>query len=1166
MSDMNIDRLIIEVDASAERASKSLDKLASSIKNLAPALNRVKSFSNFVKELQELSYASGRIKVTTDNLNALTSVLTKLNGVKLKLTNVINGISRLGEVARSVPDMAGAASNINLFASAIAPLSTVPKINIGSLVNNLTKLGPAISALNSVDMGTFGSNISQFATAVSGLGTLKSGGFGTLIKGLEKIPELNASLDSSQIKTFAAHIREITAALQPLFTEVTKNEAGLVALNGIISANVKATGNMASANAAAQKSFTSIRSSITSVTSKIRTSYATIIATVFALKRIEGTLNEALKSSNEFIENLNLFTVTMGKGADEAYKYAEAVNELLGIDTSSWIRNQGVFMQIVSGFGVVSDKAQLMSKNLTQIGYDISSFYNIDIETAMQKVQSGIAGELEPLRRLGYALDAATLQQIAFEHGITQNINTMTQAQKSQLRYTAILEQSQNVMGDMARTIVTPANAMRILAQQTEQLKRSVGNIISVIAAKLIPYLQVFVRLLKEVADRIADFMGFELPKIDYSNLGDGLSSIADEADAATDALEALEEAKNFLAGFDEMERIPSVNDKASSAADTGTGFDLDIELPQYDFLADLEKSTDDLMVRVREKLSKFFEPLKVAWDAAKEWINGIDFQPFKDALQEVKDALEPFGKDIGDGIKWVWDNVLEPISKWTMEKAVPAVLSLLAAALRLLRSAAKKLKKPGKWLWEKFLQPLGKFTGDTIIKFLGDFKDLLNDITDVLDGNKSLGEFVADLNSLQIAIIGITAIFTGNALIGGIQKIIGFFGTLGAKIAAIPAGLLGALAALAAFLEGWNLGKAIYEKWGDEIDKFLEPIWDFEKGFGDFLVNFPEYWSEGWEEIKSFDILDWWTGIFEDLGEEVFDFFDDIGEDIKEWFEGWKTIPDDIFGWWDGLFDEWATNSAADAADAAFGIKEKFQDIGDWFGERWDDIKSAFRGVGSWFKEKFVAAKDRVHEAFDAIGTWFGNRWQDIKDVFSSVGTWFSEKFTDAEELIETAFSGLSEFFDGIWEGIKSGAVSAINGIIDFLNNWIDGAGGLINKIKTAFGGEEINFTHINHIQGYAMGGYPTSGQLFMARENNTPEMVGRIGSQTAVANNDQITTAIANAVRQAMIEAALVNGSNGAGTTEVRVYIDGKEVTDKVVDRINNTTKRNGKSPLLT
>ena len=139
-----------------------------------------------------------------------------------------------------------------------------------------------------------------------------------------------------------------------------------------------------------------------------------------------------------YIENMNLFTVAMGEAA-QRLDYAVQVNKVLGIDTSEWIRNQGVFKQITSGFGIAENDANQMSKVLTQLGYDISSFFNISIEDAMQKVQSGISGELEPLRRLGYALDQATLQQVAYNHGIDQSINTMTQAEKSYLRFIAIL-------------------------------------------------------------------------------------------------------------------------------------------------------------------------------------------------------------------------------------------------------------------------------------------------------------------------------------------------------------------------------------------------------------------------------------------------------------------------------------------------------------------------------------------------------------------------------------------------------------------------------------------------------------------------------------------------------------------------------------------------------
>ena len=106
-----------------------------------------------------------------------------------------------------------------------------------------------------------------------------------------------------------------------------------------------------------------------------------------------------------------MFQVSIGEYAEEAYNYAQRVNEVMGITPAEWMKNQGVFQSIITGFGVAGDKAAILSKHLTQLGYDLSAFYNLSFEETMQKVRSGISGELEPLRNLGYDLSAARLQQ-----------------------------------------------------------------------------------------------------------------------------------------------------------------------------------------------------------------------------------------------------------------------------------------------------------------------------------------------------------------------------------------------------------------------------------------------------------------------------------------------------------------------------------------------------------------------------------------------------------------------------------------------------------------------------------------------------------------------------------------------------------------------------------
>lgn len=561
---LNIDELEVKISGSSEKVEKSIDKLIAKLEALKKSVNRTSGLDKLAEKINKISAS----------------------------IHSITGIDKLSQMAES-----------------IGKLSSIKSPNVTKTVNSIRKLSEAynsIGSMGNVNLESLKSSISVIADACKPMENMGKNNFAPFLNSLKKIPEITKNLDNSKIEEFAKRIRQLTAAIEPLTSSVSKAEKGLVALNGIVKSSVASNGNLAAANAAATKSYTSLSTVLRDVRTKI-------ISVYVGLSKTSDFLADCFQSSNEYVENVNLFTVAMGEYADEAYSYAEQVNKLLGIDISEWIRFQGVFKQITTGFGVAAEKSNLMSKNLTQIGYDIASFYNISIEESMQKIQSGISGELEPLRRLGYALDAATLQQIAYDNGISQNINTMTQAQKSQLRYIAIMQQSTNVMGDMARTIVTPANSMRILQQQMEQLKRAIGNIVSVFAVKLIPYVQVLIRLLTDAANAIADWLGFELPTIDYSQAGKGLTSVTEGADNATEAVKETQEQLLALAGFDEINQLNLDKGKKGDSGDTtiGNNYDLGIDLPEYDFLAGLDKQTDKLYKQIKNKLKDIYEWLK---------------------------------------------------------------------------------------------------------------------------------------------------------------------------------------------------------------------------------------------------------------------------------------------------------------------------------------------------------------------------------------------------------------------------------------------------------------------------------------------------------------------------------------------------------------------------
>ena len=334
------------------------------------------------------------------------------------------------------------------------------------------------------------------------------------------------------------------------------------------------------------------------------------LAAAFSLDKITDAVGSWIAESNDYVENLNLFTVAMGEYAESAQQYAEQVGEVLGIDPSAWMRNQGVFMTLATGFGVASDRAATMSQQLTQLGYDLSSFFNISVEDAMQKLQSGISGELEPLRRLGYDLSQAKLEATALSLGIDKSVSSMTQAEKAQLRYYAIMTQVTTAHGDMARTINAPANQLRVLKAQLEQAARALGNIFIPALNALLPYAIATLKVVRELANELALLAGFTLPEVDYSGISTG---VGDVSSGLEDATESATKFKKSLLGIDELNVM---GDTTSGVGDTGLGTGgFDFKLPTYDFMGEITDNVDEAYKTMKKILTPLKKIIKFIWE-----------------------------------------------------------------------------------------------------------------------------------------------------------------------------------------------------------------------------------------------------------------------------------------------------------------------------------------------------------------------------------------------------------------------------------------------------------------------------------------------------------------------------------------------------------------------
>lgn len=515
-----------------------------------------------------------------------------------------------------------AASKIEQLATALTNLKSAAKGGAGltTTTKQLQALSNAAKLINGTNLDS--QKIQQFASAMNSLSTIqKASGLNSTINALKKLPEISTALDKADLGKFAQQMNQVASAMRPLATEMQKVANGFSAFPIRIQKIIQSNSALTASNNKTAKSFGVLGTGISSAQAKFG-------VYLIAFRQLASVMSDWVKESNDYVENLNLFTVAMGDYAAEAKAYAEEVQAAMGIDPSEWMRNQGVFMQMAAGFGIATDSAALMSKNLTQLGYDISSFYNIGIEEAMEKLQSGLAGEIEPLRRLGYAIDVASLEQVALNHGITESVNAMSQAEKSQLRYIAIMEQSTNAMGDLSRTIQTPANAMRILNQQITQLSRALGNLLIPLLQQIIPWVQAFVEVITEAIQALAVLFGFELPTIDYSGL-DGVSVGASEAeDAIGGVTDAAKKMKRELLGIDELTILEPNAASGSGVGVGGSGGDLGLELPEYNFLNGLTSQTNELKSVLEDILYNYVIPIGTAfaaWKIATGLLTGIE-------------------------------------------------------------------------------------------------------------------------------------------------------------------------------------------------------------------------------------------------------------------------------------------------------------------------------------------------------------------------------------------------------------------------------------------------------------------------------------------------------------------------------------------------------------
>lgn len=1037
------------------------DEATNSIERLWKALAELKiNVKGGISAVSRAGSAISKLRTALDGIDT-SGIANKLKGVS-DAVNQLN-ISPNAKISSSLP------KNITALNAAVANIQPEKIVQLGSALQAVANSSGAkisatlpknITALNTALAGLDAGGIAKLSGLADGLrplGELERAKLTSFTNQLSKLPAVIQELDKVDLDKFTQQMKDFAEAIKPLADEMNKVAAGFSAFPTRIQRLITSTEQYNGTVRRATTSTNAWNSAIKAI------SFVTIYRAAAKL------LSAAIAKSSQYTEDLNLFTVSMGKYAEEAYNYAQKVSEIVGIDPAEWMRNQGVFNTIITGFGVAGDKAAYMSKNLTQLGYDIASFYNLDFESAMQKVQSGIAGELEPLRRLGYDLSVARLEQERLNLGIDKSVSSMTQAEKSQLRYYAMMTQVTQVQGDMARTLEQPANMLRVLKAQFEQCARAIGNLFIPILVKVLPFAIAVANALREIIAAIAGLFGVTLQAPDWGDSFGGATSgsgaIADNMDSAAGSAKEL---KKYLAGFDELNVLPDQNQGGGSGGSAGGGGgDLGIELPGYDFLKNAvgnkidewKKKLEPLVNFVKDNLKEILELVAtigtalLAWRLATELMTGISALKalsqnglsipltitagailtatgFKIEFSGIKDAIEKklngfnFSEIILGGLvgtagtgllgKGIGQFIAKAFSESTIAKAITAGGGTISTGL------------------------IGTAIGG-IVAGIPMF------VTGVYD---------AIMNGLNV--LNGLLIPAGSTLAGaGIGAIIGsLVGPIGTGIGAIIGLVVGGLT---------DLGILIYQKW-DEISAFFAPVAEW------FDVN----------------VVQPISGFFSGLWTDIVDTF----SPAVTWFSDlWKSVSQTF--------------------------EDVFYDIGILVSGTWETIKIVWGIASDWFEMHIIQPLFNLFSSlWSGITGWASNTWASICNWSLAAYTYINTYFiSPMRYAVSTVFNGLV----GAVKSALNGVISALNSALSWMFGGINGILSSLRNFSIAgyspFAGlREISVPKIPML---ANGGYVDQGQLFIAREAGA-EMVGSIGRRTAVANNDQIVEGITNGVRE--------------------------------------------------
>lgn len=687
-----------------------------------------------------------------------------------------------------------------------------------------------------------------------------------------------------------------------------------------------------------------------------------------------------------------------------------------------------------------------------QYGLGATAENTANIATMLGKVMSG---QTSGLSRYGYYFTEA--QEAVLKYG--------DEAQRAATLAEVVGE---SVGGMNAALAATPSGRLKQVSNTLGDIKESFGQAVTTIATVFLPGLNAVCSILANVAT-LANKVAQAVSNVFGGGGAKSAAAVVSYTAAASSAMDDLTEstkqagaaAKKSLGtfSFDTLNKLSGTSSSASGSGSAAGGDDSGAGGLITETAGESEEAAESVGW------------LEKALERMKKTAAALNFEPLMNSLQRLKEAAAPLGETLFSGLKWAYDNVLEPLAHWTIEDALPAFLDMLAKSAEALNPALERLgealkplvksafdglrwgyenlfiplgtwagtellpafldvlaggcdllgkavgalKPLGTWLWEKFLQPLASWTGGVIVDVLGKVADTLHKVADWISEHQTLVQNVAIVIGSFAAAWGLvhTALSIGAGVFTAVKTAAGLFGAaigfLASPIGIAVAAIGGVIAVLVLLAKNWDTVKETAAKAVEGIQNAWNAVGDW---FSSSVVEpLKTAWNNGMETVKTW-ASNAWTGV------------QNAWSAAGEWFR--STVAEPVKNAWNtGMESVKSLGSSA-----------------------WAGVQNTWSAAKGWFSstvaEPVKAAWSAGMESVKSLGS---SAWEGVKTAWSGVSGWFQSNVTDP---VSSGFKGLANAIIGFFEGFANGGIRGVNSILEALNrihinipDWVPGIGG---------------------------------------------------------------------------------------------------------------------------